>query len=44
MLTRADASALVLAAKQARGMSFEGLASQIGRHEVWVASAMTGFS
>ncbi|MEA2686475.1 MAG: cyanate lyase [Actinomycetota bacterium] len=42
MLSRADATALVLEAKQAKGMSFEEMAGQIGRHEVWLASAVLG--
>jgi cyanate lyase len=42
MLSRAEATALVLEAKQAKGLSFEDLAGHVGRHEVWVATAILG--
>ncbi|MGH9223895.1 MAG: cyanase [Acidimicrobiales bacterium] len=42
MLSRAEATDLVLDAKQTKGMSFDELAGHIGRHEVWVASAILG--
>lgn len=42
MLTRAEATDLVLEAKQAKRMTFEELAGHVGRHEVWVASAILG--
>ena len=42
MLTRAEATELVLEAKQAKGMTFEELAGHVGRHEVWVATAILG--
>ncbi|HEX7275858.1 MAG TPA: cyanase [Acidimicrobiales bacterium] len=42
MLSRAEATEQVLEAKQAKGMSFEELAGHVGRHEVWVASAVLG--
>ena len=42
MLSRAEATDLVLDAKQSRGMSFEELAGLAGRSEVWVATAMLG--
>lgn len=42
MLSRAEATDLVLDAKQAKGMSFEELAGHVERHEVWVATAILG--
>ena len=42
MLSRAEATELVLHAKQAEAMSLEELAGHVGRHEVWVASAILG--
>ena len=42
MVSKAEATARVLAAKQAKGMTFEELAGHLGRHEVWVASAILG--
>jgi cyanate lyase len=41
MLTRAEATDLVLEAKQAKGMTFEELAGHVGRHEVWLAERVT---
>jgi cyanate lyase len=42
MISRAEATGLVLEAKQAKGITFEELAGHVGRHEVWVASAILG--
>lgn len=42
MLSRAEATKRVLEAKQARGLTFEELAGHVGRHEVWLASAVLG--
>ena len=42
MMSRAEAAERVLEAKQAKGMTFEDLAGHLGRHEVWVASAIFG--
>ena len=42
MLSRAEATELVLEAKQAKGMSFDELAGHVGRHEVWLATAVLG--
>lgn len=42
MLSRGEATELVLAAKQARDLSFATLGGCIGRSEVWVASAVFG--
>jgi len=42
MLSRSDATAIVLSAKEASGRSFEDLAAHLGRHEVWTATAIFG--
>lgn len=42
MMSRTEATELVLDAKQAKGISFEKLAGHVGRHEVWVVSALLG--
>ena len=42
MLSRAEATELVLDAKLRRAMSFEELARVAGRYEVWVATALLG--
>lgn len=42
MLSRSEATERVLEAKQVKGMTFEELAGHVGRHEVWVASAVLG--
>jgi cyanate lyase len=42
MLSRAEATELVLDAKLRRAMSFEELARVAGRNEVWVATALLG--
>jgi cyanate lyase len=42
MLSRAEATELILDAKQSRAMSFEELAGLAGRSDVWVATALLG--
>ena len=42
MVSRAEATELVLQAKQSRAMTFEQLAELAGRSEVWVATALLG--
>ncbi len=42
MLSRAETTERVLDAKRAAGLSFEAVADHIGRHEVWLASAVFG--
>ena len=42
MVSRAEATELVLEAKQSRAMSFANLAGIAGRSEVWVATALLG--
>jgi cyanate lyase len=44
MLSRADATKRILAAKQAKGLTFEAIAKAVGRHKVWVTSALLGQS
>ncbi|MGH8903252.1 MAG: cyanase [Egibacteraceae bacterium] len=41
-MDRATATARILAAKNAKGLSFEQIADAVGRHEVWVTSAIYG--
>jgi cyanate lyase len=42
MITRAEASEQILAAKQAKGLTFEAIAEAVGRHKVWVTAALMG--
>jgi cyanate lyase len=42
MLTREEATELILAAKQAKGLAFEAIARAVGRHKVWVTAALLG--
>ncbi len=42
MLTRQEATARILAAKQEKGVTFEEIAKSVGRHKVWVTSALLG--
>jgi cyanate lyase len=42
MLTRTEATAQILAAKQAKGLTFEAIAQAVGRHTVWVTAALMG--
>ena len=44
MLSRADATKKILAAKQLKGLTFEAIAKAVGRHKVWVTSALLGQS
>ena len=42
MITRAEATAQMLAAKQAKGLTFAAIAQAVGRHTVWVTTALMG--
>jgi len=42
MITRQEATALVLEAKQTKGLSFAEIAKKVGRHPVWVTAALMG--
>ena len=42
MITRAQAMERLLAAKQAKGLTFEAIAEAVGRHKVWVTAALMG--
>ena len=42
MITKAQATAAILEAKKAKGLSFEQLASEIGHDKVWTAAAVMG--
>jgi cyanate lyase len=42
MLTRAQATEKILAAKQAKGLTFAAIAEAVGRHKVWVTAALMG--
>jgi cyanate lyase len=42
MLTRQEATAQILAAKQKSGLTFEAIAQAVGRHPVWVTAALMG--
>jgi cyanate lyase len=41
---RSEATEKILAAKQQRGLTFETIAKAVGRHKVWVTSALLGQS
>jgi cyanate lyase len=41
-MTRTEATDLILAAKQKKGLTFEAIAKAVGRHKVWVTSALLG--
>ncbi len=43
-MTRDEATAVVLEAKRQKGLTFEAIARAVGRHKVWVASALLGQS
>ena len=43
-MTRAEATEQILAAKKKKGLTFEAIAKAVGRHKVWVASALLGQS
>jgi cyanate lyase len=42
MITRTEATTQILAAKQAKGLTFEAIAASVGRHTVWVTAALMG--
>jgi cyanate lyase len=43
-MQRAEATQTILAAKQKKGLTFEAIARAVGRHKVWVTSALLGQS
>jgi cyanate lyase len=43
-MTRDEATAHVLEAKKQKGLTFEAIAKAVGRHKVWVTSALLGQS
>ena len=43
-MTRDEATARILEAKTRKGLTFEAIAREVGRHKVWVASALLGQS
>ena len=42
MLTREQATQAILEAKKNKGLTFEAIAKAVGRHKVWVTSALLG--
>ena len=42
MLSRKEATEKILAAKQEKKLTFEQIASAVGRHKVWVTAALLG--
>ena len=42
MLTREEATEKILEAKLHKGLTFQSIASAVGRHPVWVTSALLG--
>ena len=42
MITRAQATEKILAAKKAKGLTFDAIAAAVGRHKVWVTAALMG--
>jgi cyanate lyase len=42
MMTREQATAEILAAKQAKGLTWEAVAKAVGRHRVWTTAALLG--
>jgi cyanate lyase len=42
MITRTEATVQILAAKKAKGITFEAIAAAVGRHQVWVTAALMG--
>src|SRR5436309_14829420 len=42
MITRTQETEQLLAAKQAKGLTFEVIAKAVGRHTVWVTAALMG--
>jgi cyanate lyase len=43
-MTRTEATERILAAKRQKGLTFEAIAKAVGRHKVWVTSALLGQS
>ena len=43
-MTRTEASGKILEAKKQKGLTFEAIARAVGRHKVWVTSALLGQS
>jgi cyanate lyase len=43
-MRRAEATEQILEAKRRKGLTFEAIAKAVGRHKVWVASALLGQS
>jgi cyanate lyase len=41
-MNRKEAMEAILAAKQAKGLTFEAIAKAVGRHKVWVTAALLG--
>jgi cyanate lyase len=41
-MTRSEATEKILDAKRKKGLTFEALARAVGRHKVWVTSALMG--
>ncbi len=41
-MNRQQVTEAILAAKKAKGLTFEAVAKAVGRHQVWVASALLG--
>src|SRR5215475_6092853 len=42
VITRTEATVQILAAKKAKGLTFEAIAEAVGRHKVWVTAALMG--
>jgi cyanate lyase len=42
MITREEATAKILEAKQAKGLTWEQIARAVGRHQVWTTAALLG--
>jgi cyanate lyase len=43
-MNRAEATERILAAKKEKGLTFEAIARAVGKHKVWVTSALLGQS
>lgn len=41
-MTREEATELILEAKDEKGLTFEAIAAQVGRHKVWTTAALFG--
>ena len=42
MISKAEATEQILAAKKGKGLTFEGIASEIGQDKVWTTAAIMG--